>query len=364
VGTVYIRGKVWYLNISAEGRRIRKRVGRSRKVAELALMDLEVKVAKRRFNLDVPDATLNEIFDAYLKYSRTNHALSTVTRYRQIVVHFRTFLKLHYPAVKRTSQLKLSVFEDYKAYRRTDATANRNQSGGEGVWESKPKRTLTVNFEVRTLRAIFNFAIKNRMCQTNPTKGLDLLRVIDSAEPRFLTRSECDQLLAHSHGRLRDIFFVFLNTGLRLGELINLQWGDIDFSRGLLCVRKKPDWHPKTKEREVPLNQPTLELLERRVTDYVSLAHYVFGDENGGKLRRRLRKDLIRVAERAGIKGLTKIHSLRHTFASHLVMSGVDLPSVQALLGHSDIQTTMMYAHLTPNHLSGAVDRLRFAVDS
>ncbi len=105
-----------------------------------------------------------------------------------------------------------------------------------------------------------------------------------------------------------------------------------------------------------------LDLLLRRVTNIAKISHSVFGDENGGKLARCLRKDLIWATDQDGIKDLTKIHSLRHTFASHLVMSGVDLPSVQKLLGHSNIQTTMMYSHLTPDHLVGAVNRLAFAV--
>ena len=64
------------------------------------------------------------------------------------------------------------------------------------------------------------------------------------------------------------------------------------------------------------------------------------------------------IANQARIDGLTKLHTLRHTFASHLVMSGVDLPTVKKLMGHSDIQTTMIYAHLAPDHLQEAVDRL------
>ncbi|MCK5127302.1 MAG: tyrosine-type recombinase/integrase [candidate division Zixibacteria bacterium] len=66
------------------------------------------------------------------------------------------------------------------------------------------------------------------------------------------------------------------------------------------------------------------------------------------------------IAEKAGIKNLTKLHTLRHTFASHLVMKGVDLPTVVKLMGHSDIQTTMIYAHLAPDHLADAVEKLSF----
>jgi len=69
---------------------------------------------------------------------------------------------------------------------------------------------------------------------------------------------------------------------------------------------------------------------------------------------------MIQIAKQAGIEDLTKLHTLRHTFASHLVMQGVDLPTVKKLMGHSDIQTTMIYAHLAPDHLADAVDKLAF----
>ena len=69
---------------------------------------------------------------------------------------------------------------------------------------------------------------------------------------------------------------------------------------------------------------------------------------------------MIKIAKAAEIENLTKVHTLRHTFASHLVMSGVDLPTVSKLMGHSDIETTMIYAHLAPEHLADAVNKLSF----
>ena len=78
-----------------------------------------------------------------------------------------------------------------------------------------------------------------------------------------------------------------------------------------------------------------------------------------GRSHNRLRRELITIAKRIQIPGLTKIHTLRHTVASHLVMKGVDLPTVQKLMGHSDILTTMIYSHLAPDHLADAVNKLQ-----
>jgi site-specific recombinase XerD len=77
-------------------------------------------------------------------------------------------------------------------------------------------------------------------------------------------------------------------------------------------------------------------------------------------MKKRLRRELMRASKQAGFPDVTKLHTMRHTFASQLVMSGVDLATVRALLGHADIETTMIYAHLAPEHLKNAVEKLAF----
>jgi len=153
------------------------------------------------------------------------------------------------------------------------------------------------------------------------------------------------------------------STGMRKAELENLEWSDIDLRRRKIRIRRKKTWRPKTGEREIPINEDLLSLFTRlkRENNKSIKSALVFPDKNGTRLgANRLRVRLIEIAEKAGIKNLTQIHALRHTFASHLVMKGVDLPTVQKLMGHSDIQTTMIYAHLAPDHLTDAVDRLKF----
>ena len=173
---------------------------------------------------------------------------------------------------------------------------------------------------------------------------------------------ECQLLLESSPDELRNIFYVFLNTGMRKAELENLEWADIDFRRRKIKIRRKEFWNPKTGEREIPMNQGTWDLLKKlkAESDKGLQSNFVFPAKDGGKIKEKLRRQLIRIAEKAKIKDLTKIHSLRHTYASHLVMKGVDLPTVQRLMGHSDIQTTMIYSHLAPDHLADAVEKLDF----
>ncbi|HUV31861.1 MAG TPA: site-specific integrase [Acidobacteriota bacterium] len=364
MGTVYKRNEVYYINIVSDGKRVRRRVGRSKKIAELALKDLEVKIVRKEFNLDVPDGRIDDLFRAFMEYSETNHAPTTTLRYQQVIQNFRLFLAIKYPELTKISQIKLELLEAYKRYRRM--VDPRTVRVPDEYQEKVPQNVLagkarTINYELKTLRLILNFGKKRGFCHENPTEGLTYLKVIDSREPRFLTKEECKLLLENSDKKYYAVFFTFLNTGLRLGELVNLQWRDIDFSRRILRVRKKKDWQPKSGERDIPLNSEMIVLLTSLKPKKADKHAYVFTRRDGGKLGAKLRQALIRIARRAGLDDLTKIHSLRHTFASHLVMSGVDLPTVQRLLGHSDIQTTMIYSHLAPDHLSGAVEKLSFS---
>ena len=209
---------------------------------------------------------------------------------------------------------------------------------------------------------MFNLAKKWGYLKENPTQEVTRLKVNDSKPPRFLTTEECHRLLQHSPDHLYPIFFTFLNTGMRKAELENLEWADVDLEHRKIRIQRKEFWQPKTGERDIPVNQKLLGLLTRlkEENDSGLRSNFVFPHKDGGQTRAKLRLLLIKIAQKAGIESLTKLHSLRHTFASHLVMKGVDLPTVQKLMGHSDIKTTMIYAHLSHDHLADAVDKLEF----
>ena len=363
MGIIYQREIVYYVDLRINGRRMRKRIGTSKKMAETVLKDLEIKGIRREFDFEPADAPIAELFKSFHEYSQTNHAPGTYRRYWEVTRNFGVYLAYYHPEVKLISQLNLNIFEDYKTYRKnTDPT--KLELPDDFPFEIPANcfraNAKTINYEIKTLRSILNFGIKREMCKENPCKGVTSLKVSDSKAPRFLTFQECGLFLKNCDEYLYPIFYTFLNTGLRLGELLNLQWGDIDFARGKLLVRKKDFWVPKAGEREIPLNDGMVKLLRKIKPSSAHQKDFVYPGKNGEVLRRKLRKDLIRIARKAGIEALTSTHSLRHTFAGHLVMQGVDLPTVQKLLGHSDIQTTMIYSHLAADHLADAVNELSF----
>ena len=218
----------------------------------------------------------------------------------------------------------------------------------------------TVNRDLSTLKHMFGKAVEWGYIKENPAKPVKKIRVAETS-PRFLDKEEVPRLLDACLEHTPEIYPLVvtdLHTGMRIGELLNLRWEDIDFGRETLTVSSREEWHTKNYESR------TMALREeiRRVLEPTKEAKGLVFRPDGAKERNLyhyLSKKLDRAAKAAGLADVTW-HTLRHTFASHLVMSGVDLPSVQKLMGHRDIKTTMKYAHLAPDHLRAAIAMLDF----
>lgn len=357
MGSLRKRGGIWYVDLRINGRRLRKRVGKSKHHAGLALEDLEVKAERNQLGfLEQRNIHTKDFLDEFLRYSEINHRPATTVRYRSVIKNLNEFLALS-PSVTTLRDFTPEILEKYKQYRKT-ATITKNGkplSKVKGMSLQKGAKSYTVNFELGTLRTIFNLAIKQRYLEANPIKEVGFLKVTDSKQRRFLTETECERLLVTCEPEWYPIFFTLLYTGMRKGELVNLEWTDLDFSRQIMKIQRKTFWIPKTGEREIPMSSEVIAVLNK----LPRRSNFVFTDKHGDPYEmNRLRLELIRIAKKAGIQALTQVHALRHTFASRLLMRGVDLPSVQKLMGHAKIETTMIYSHQTPDHLRSAIEKL------
>lgn len=150
------------------------------------------------------------------------------------------------------------------------------------------------------------------------------------------------------YDHLTPLVLLAMNTGLRKGELLALEWDDVALDRGVLTVRAASAKNGKA--RHVPLNSEALDVLQRWRRQQGAGGPRVFPVGDFKKGWQRLRDD-------AQIKDF-RFHDLRHHFASALVMKGVDLNTVRELMGHADLSMTLRYAHLAPEHLAEAVGRL------
>ncbi len=354
---VYQRGNHWYVDIQRNKRRIRLRAGKTKRLAELYLKDIELKAERNQLGfLDRKEVDLDSFVKEFLTYSQTNHRSATTSRYRAALDNFMRFI-LEKTKIKRLSGITNDTVEQYKSWRRNTVVApnGADPSRVKPQYLRQGAKAYTINFEVMTLKTMLNLAVKWKKLEVNPASGIKKLKTEDSKKRRFLTEAECDQLLKASSREFYPIFFVLLHTGMRKGELINLEWKDIDFIRRMIKIQRKSFWVPKTGEREIPMSKRVEEIIRK----LSKTGNLVFTNNKGSAIEpNSLRKQLIDVAKKAGIPDLTEVHALRHTFASHLFMKGVDAPTVQKLMGHTKIDTTMIYTHQTQEHVRDAVEKL------
>lgn len=337
------RGKTYEIDYRVNGKRVRKSVGSNKKFAELALKEIEVKLAKGELGFDQKDILFERLIAEYRKYCQTNLSANTKKRYKAILDNFQRFLDSEYSSVTKVSQFHSKLFEDFKSFRKTE--------------KAHPE---TINKELIVVSMVFRLAVQWGYLTNNPTDGVSKLKLPKKNPPRFLSEKECEALLGVCDEWLYPIFYTFLSTGMRKSELEYLEWSDVDFGRKKIKISIKDEWSPKTNEREIPISERLLEILKKQ-RNTVQGSKYVFPDESGGQIyKNRLRKRLMSLTKQLGIPEVTKIHTLRHTFASHLVMKGVDLPTLKKLMGHADIETTMIYSHLTDRHVNEAVEKLDF----
>jgi site-specific recombinase XerD len=174
--------------------------------------------------------------------------------------------------------------------------------------------------------------------------------------PIILTREEAVRLIDSARNLFhRAMLITMYSTGMRRAELCRLKVEDIDSTRMLIHIRQGKGG----KDRDVPLSPKTLETL-REYWRWMRPKTYMFpGIINGSRADKPITPKVLweacrEAAQRAGITKAVRPHLLRHSFATHLVEGGADLPTVQALLGHTDLKPTSIYLHLSERHIRAA----------
>ena len=210
----------------------------------------------------------------------------------------------------------------------------------------------TINRHFSFLRHVLMLAMKEGWINRNPVSGVRFFPEVNRT--RFLTDDELTRLRNVMAAEDWMLVAFAIETGLRQGEQFPLRWDQVDLENGVLTIPM-----PKGgKTRHVPLSEGAKQLL-RSLESFLSSA-YVFPGIRGADhpldaraFERRAYEPALR---QAGIQGACW-HTLRHTAASRRVMAGVDLVTVKEIMGHRDIETTLRYAHLAPNHLKDGVNR-------
>jgi integrase len=218
---------------------------------------------------------------------------------------------------------------------------------------NRGNKPATINRHVATLKHMFSKAVQWEMVETHVAEKVRQVKLLEENNKRlrYLSKEECHTLLSSCDAHLRPIVIMAMNTGMRKGEILNLKWDNVDLKNGFLLLDKTKNGG----RREVPINH-TLESALKNIVRRLDIL-YVFYNPVTGKPYDNIKKSFNSALKRAGVVDF-KFHDLRHTFASQLVMAGIDLTTVKELLGHKSLVMTLRYAHLAPSHKVKAVNVL------
>jgi len=224
--------------------------------------------------------------------------------------------------------------------------------------QKQGKATATIARRLAALKAFYQFLVREKRIKTDPTANLESPK-LEKRLPRVLTVSEVERLLAQPDPsqpaglRDRGMLELLYATGIRVSELVSLNVEDVNLETGYIrCTGKG------SKERIVPLGSLAIKWVQeylqhgrpKLVKDREEKALFV--NHHGNRLTRQgFWKIVKKYAEDARIDKEITPHTLRHSFATHLLENGADLRSVQEMLGHADISTTQIYTHVTKDRL-------------
>ena len=312
----------WYVRLRRNGREIRRKGGPDRKTA----LEVLEKLLREQDRLELLD-----------EQPRTE------MRFEAFAVEYlahakRAFTEATYH-VRRTTIENLLVPE-FKGIYLDRITPARIEH-----FLAKRRRTVsgaTCNRNLGTLSSIFIRAIKLGYLQDNPTERIDRDREGQKPLP-LVPRDEQDRLLEFIPEEQRLLSVTALDTGMRLGELLRLEWGDVDAQTGRIRIRITKNKRPRMVHATGRVLAMLLALRAKRVVP-ISGPDLIFADAAAGRcLAYAWRKAFKQAVAKIGRPEL-RFHDLRHLCAINLVRSGMDLPSVQAVLGHTSLISTLRYA--------------------
>jgi integrase/recombinase XerD len=284
-------------------------------------------------------------FIAHLEFER-GLARNTLEAYRTDLLQFGAFLKK-----RRTdaTEVERSDVADFLADLATGVAPDEDGNGGR-----PPCSPATISRKTACLRSFYRHLRREELIDDDPTATLQPPQKSRKL-PHVLSQAEVNKLLDSAKDadaislRDRALLEVMYGCGLRASEAIGLEIGDVDMRRGFVRPHGKG-----SKERIVPLGREAARAIERYLRagrpELVGerLERKLFVNFRGGALTRQgLYKIIQRHAKAAGLEGKMSPHTLRHTFATHLLSGGCDLRSVQEMLGHADVATTQLYTHLS-----------------
>jgi len=331
----FVDGK-WYIDFTFNKKRIRQFGGYTKEQARNTLTKLRMEKLNEKMGFKKPEKKPDVLFEKFADefielYSKQNKR--SWERDEWSLKNLKPFFK-----GKTLQEIKPDLIEGYKAKRKADVT------------QKKTKTTeATINREIALLKTMFNKAVEWGRIDKNPLTRVKKFKENHQKDIRVLSHKEAIRLIDSASSHLKPVLIIALNTGLRRGEVLSLKWENIDFRKGRIFIEDSKSG----KSRTVPMNRLVYNTLKSLPKD----AEFVFFNEKTKGHLQDVKRSFKSACLKAGIKGL-RFHDLRHTAASKMIQTGIDLVTVSKILGHSSIQTTMIYVHSTDKLMRAAVEKL------
>ena len=282
-------------------------------------------------------SNLYELIEEFLRYLLIDkgYSTNTIESYRRDLTKF-----LNYNKNKNINDISNKDLKEYVKYLNKE---NLNEK--------------SISRNISSLKSFYKFLVIDKKINTNPSESIYIPKTKKSL-PNILTEDEIINLLDinlndnYSY-RNKAMLELLYATGLRVSELVNLKLQNIDLNDNIVRTFGKG-----SKERVIPLGEYASEYLYKYISEYRGSLikqynnEYLFLNNHGNKMTRQGFFKIIKtIAKNKGIDKTLSPHTLRHSFASHMLKYGADLRTIQELLGHSDISTTQIYTHITNEEL-------------
>ena len=323
---IFKKGENYYIDYYVNGKRKREMIGPNKSLAKKALDARRGEIVRGKYKLPKKKERIlfEDFAKIYLDYVKgyKKSARSDGTSIRNMMSFFKG---------SKLNMIHPFSIETYKIKRK------------------KQVKPASVNRELACLKHMFNMAIKWGYAEANPMREVKLFRE-DNERLRYLSAKEEAALIESCAPHLKPIMIFALNTGMRKGEIFHLRWKFVDLKNRLIRVEKTKN----NETRIIPMNKLVYDVLMEQKR--LRRSEYVFPNRQG-KPYDNVKRSFSSALKRAGIHDF-RFHDLRHSFASNLVMQGVDIITVKELLGHKSIKMTMRYSHLSQRHKMKAVEKL------
>jgi integrase len=327
-------GRVYWIDYLIEGYRKRERIGPNKEAAEHRLREVKSARAEGRYIKKSPDvSTLFRLLAAWYLDLPEVKAKRSYNRDQRSVK-----LLLSYFGDRLLKDITPAIVESYKQKRLSEVN-----------YKGTTTKPATVNRELACLKTIYSKGVKNGKAEDNPARGVKHLKE-NNIRSRVLSFEEFTSLLTHSAPTLKPIIKLAYHTGMRLGEILSLTWGQMDLKEGFIHLR--PEDCKTNEGRLVPLNQEMVEMFR---TMPRGLPGAIVFTRNGAPIN-SIREAFKSACRRAKIVNFT-FHDLRHTFVNNRRLEGHDYFRIMAATGHKTMSVFKRYNTVSRDELKALVEK-------